>query len=161
MSLLLFELATNPEIHNNIRREVLDAAGDSKRLPDARVLERLPWLNGATPVGVSQPDILHNEEIFPEPLEFKPERWFDPSDLELKAFVPFMKGTRSCVGIDFAFDEMHMLTALLAARFDFELYKTTWDRDLKYVRDCFVGAVDSSSKGVRVKIVGDNKRILL
>lgn len=60
----------------------------------------------------------------------------------------------------FAYDEMHMLTAVIATRFDFELYETTWERDLNYVRDCFVGAVDASSKGIRIKVVGDNKRIL-
>lgn len=51
-----------------------------------------------TPVSMSNVDILMDENIFPEPKTFKPERWIGRPDLE-RYFVPFSKGPRSCAGI--------------------------------------------------------------
>ena len=42
--------------------------------------------------------ILMNEEIFPNPKAFVPERWIGHPELE-KYFVPFGKGSRQCLGI--------------------------------------------------------------
>jgi cytochrome P450 len=46
--------------------------------------------------------ILHQrEDYFPDSSKFEPERWLDPKEVRHmdKAFVPFSKGTRGCVGI--------------------------------------------------------------
>ena len=41
-----------------------------------------------------------NEEIFPEPHAFKPERWFGTSAESLEHWlVTFSKGPRSCLGV--------------------------------------------------------------
>lgn len=40
----IYHLLDNPEILEKVRKEILDAAGDSKDLPDVKVLESLPWL---------------------------------------------------------------------------------------------------------------------
>jgi cytochrome P450 len=48
--------------------------------------------------------VLHqDEEFFPDPLKFDPERWIDPKEARSleKAFVPFGKGTRGCVGMPY------------------------------------------------------------
>lgn len=48
--------------------------------------------------------VLHqDEEYFPDPLKFDPERWLDPKEARRldKAFVPFGKGTRGCVGMPY------------------------------------------------------------
>lgn len=49
---------------------------------------------------MSQPDILHNDEIYPEALKFKPERWFNATEQQNKMFIPFGKGTRMCIGAE-------------------------------------------------------------
>lgn len=51
-----------------------------------------------TPVSMTNVDILMNEEIYPEPTEFKPERWIDNPQLD-RYFVPFGRGSRMCLGI--------------------------------------------------------------
>lgn len=38
-----------------------------------------------------------NEEVFEDPLEFRPQRWIDNPKLS-RAFVAFSRGTRNCVG---------------------------------------------------------------
>lgn len=52
-------------------------------------------------VGIQNYTILRNEQAFPEPEEFRPERWLDAADNELmkEAFQPFSLGTRRCIGI--------------------------------------------------------------
>lgn len=51
-----------------------------------------------TPVSMTNVDVLMNEDIFPEPRKFIPERWFQNPDLH-KYFVPFTKGSRQCLGL--------------------------------------------------------------
>lgn len=40
----VYHLLKNPEILEKVRKEILDAAGDSNQLPDMKALEALPWL---------------------------------------------------------------------------------------------------------------------
>jgi cytochrome P450 len=59
-----------------------------------------PW----TPVSMTVHDVHFDPEVYPEPLEFKPERWIgnpkapDGESLE-KYWVVFGKGPRMCLGI--------------------------------------------------------------
>lgn len=50
---------------------------------------------------VMQSHYLHhtNPKIFPDPYEFKPQRWLDDPDLKSKYFMGFGRGTRICLGI--------------------------------------------------------------
>ena len=127
---------------------------------------------------MSHPDVLHNENIFPAPMQFRPERWFHATDEQIRCFVPFGKGTRKCIGVEyvplcswscelpafctdstfdrFAYGEMYMSLATLLCRFDLELFETSWDSDVAYTRDCFLGASDRGSQGIRVKVTADN-----
>ncbi|KAL1619767.1 hypothetical protein SLS56_009968 [Neofusicoccum ribis] len=93
----VYHLLANPDILNKVKGEIFEAAEGSEKLPDVKVLERLPWLN---PISMSIPDIVHSENIFPEPMKFMPERWFNATDLQNRYFVPFGKGTRMCVGME-------------------------------------------------------------
>ena len=45
----------------------------------------------------------HDEKYFPNSRTFDPTRWLDPKEARRidKAFVPFSKGTRACVGIKY------------------------------------------------------------
>lgn len=49
-----------------------------------------------TIVSVLYDGLYHNEEVYPEPEKFKPERYLNP--INKFAFAPFSAGPRSCIG---------------------------------------------------------------
>lgn len=56
-----------------------------------------------------QPYIIHrNPEYFPDPEEFKPERFVDNHAEKHFAFMPFGAGSRLCVGMRFAQNELRI-----------------------------------------------------
>jgi cytochrome P450 len=59
-----------------------------------------------------------NAERFPEPTEFKPERWLDglAKRLPKGAFVPFAEGPRKCIGASFAMQEAVLALATICSR---------------------------------------------
>jgi cytochrome P450 len=82
-----------------------------------------------TVVGVNIYAIHHNEEYFPSPSTFRPERWM-PSEtteisgamrnLQQNAFTPFSLGTRGCMGKALAYMEIGLVIAKTLWHFDFE-----------------------------------------
>ena len=110
-----------------------------------------------TAVSMSTRDILHDEAIYPEPMAFKPQRWFQATEQQNRCFVAFSKGTRVCPGSDFAHVEMYLVLAMLLPRFELELFDTYRERDVDYIRDCFLGGCEPSSRGIRVRVVADKK----
>lgn len=50
-----------------------------------------------------------------------------------------------------AWAEMYIVLACVFRRRNFELFETTRSRDIDIVRDCFIGEVEPSSQGIRVK----------
>jgi cytochrome P450 len=48
-----------------------------------------------------------NEEIYPDPYKFDPERWMDPERARKldRYLVPFTKGNRQCVGMQYEFPQ--------------------------------------------------------
>ncbi|MEO6004457.1 MAG: cytochrome P450 [Opitutus sp.] len=64
-----------------------------------------------------------NPQWFPDPLEFKPERWTNKfrSTLPRFAYFPFGGGSRSCVGENFAWMEFILVVASLAQRWRFSM----------------------------------------
>ncbi|KAI1276490.1 cytochrome P450 [Xylaria sp. FL0933] len=77
--------------------------------------------------GVNMYTLHHNEEYFPEPFSFKPERWlsFHTSEVEMKrmqsAFAPFSLGTRGCAGKSMAYLEVSLVIAKTIWHFDFSM----------------------------------------
>lgn len=80
---------------------------------------------------------MHNKAYFPEPFEFRPERWLgsdvgqdgvDVSDAEAEqersimrsAFAPFALGETGCLGKAMAYQEMSLVVAKTLWYFDFE-----------------------------------------
>lgn len=115
-----------------------------------------------------------NESIFPKPSEYIPERWIEAKQNESRLeryLVPFGKGPRQCIGINLgkqavqsgfsvhltlvAWSELYLTLAHIVMKFDFELYETEWERDIKCTHDYFVCVPSRETKGVRVKIVNE------
>ncbi|KAJ3291551.1 hypothetical protein HK104_005975 [Borealophlyctis nickersoniae] len=66
--------------------------------------------------------IMHlDEKYWPEPLEFRPERWFDEAAKTNPAYMPFGAGPFMCVGMRFANLNMRMALARIVQRYDFTL----------------------------------------
>jgi cytochrome P450 len=65
----------------------------------------------------------HLPHVFPEPEEFRPERFAPESKAALPkgAYVPFGGGSRICIGMRFGQLEVKAIATALVRRFDFEL----------------------------------------
>jgi cytochrome P450 len=76
-----------------------------------------------TIVIASQYLIHHDERFWPDPLEFRPERWLDEAAQAARpkfAYFPFGGGGRVCIGDAFAWAEGTILLAVMARRWRFE-----------------------------------------
>jgi cytochrome P450 len=58
-----------------------------------------PLLNRVFTMGTWE--MHHNEEYWPDFFKFDPDRWTNPPNAKRldKAYVPFSKGSRMCIGI--------------------------------------------------------------
>lgn len=77
-------------------------ASRSARIAQDKDLNYADWrIPAGTPVGMTILLLHQNEEEYPEPKRFNPDRWMDPNPWRLgkKTFVPFGKGTRNCIGM--------------------------------------------------------------
>ncbi|KAI1387218.1 cytochrome P450 [Hypoxylon trugodes] len=78
-----------------------------------------------TQIGVSTYTLHHNEDYFPDPFAFQPERWLALEDeTERKqahnAFAAFSLGSRGCAGKAMAYLESSLVVAKTLWYFDFE-----------------------------------------
>jgi cytochrome P450 len=86
---------------------------------------KLPWRLGdyavppETPVAMSILLVHHREDLYPQPFEFKPERWRwlgrKPGTYE---WIPFGGGIRRCLGAALAMAEQRVVLAAMARRLD-------------------------------------------
>lgn len=78
-----------------------------------------------TIVGINAWVTQHDVDVFPEPDSFRPERWMDASEDELKmmeqSFFAFGAGTRTCIGRHIAVMEMAKIIPELLRRFEVSL----------------------------------------
>lgn len=146
------------------------------RRPDGRA-ETIPR---GVPVGMSFIDILEDEEIFPDPHAFKPERWLPPASSSAPTHAvaesgyggevtddPVMRrrrwavstvfggGSWMCIGLHLAWSEMYLTVAILVSRFGhrMELHDVDFERDIKITIDGFDAFPGRGHKGLRVMIL--------
>ncbi|KAL1886600.1 hypothetical protein Plec18167_000532 [Paecilomyces lecythidis] len=141
-AMVIWYLSRNAEIYDRLKQEVLQKNQD-KEDPTAgpylrgvvRETLRLSWANptrlprmvpaggwkykdfyfpSGTNVGVSAWQIHQEEDVFPEPREFRPERWLNPSDKMLRNFFAFGKGNRTCIAQNLALTELMLATQKIA-----------------------------------------------
>ncbi len=46
-----------------------------------------------------------------------------------------------------------MTLAAVFRRFELDLVDTSYERDVKIVRDCFIGEVDPRTEGVKIRVI--------
>ncbi|KAI0478322.1 cytochrome P450 [Xylaria cf. heliscus] len=127
------------------------------RLPRTAPAEELVYKGYKLPPGTVLSEssyLLHTDEkAFPEPFEFKPERWInDTENTARRHFVAFSRGARSCIGINLAYTELYLVVAAVFSRLELKLFETS-RRDIELASDGFIGYRPRDSKGVRLQVV--------
>jgi cytochrome P450 family 135 len=132
-------LVRNPAAHDALRDTVRgesDAAGQieativegMRSRPVIPIIGRrvtVPWRLGPyavppqTPLTMSILLLHHREDLYPEPFEFRPERWLGrkPGTYE---WIPFGGGIRRCLGAALAMAEQRVVLEAMARRLDLE-----------------------------------------
>lgn len=120
----------------------------------------------------------HDEQVFPDSHSFVPERWLENPTVPVldtngapvmelitekesdrrpsvrmkrlsRYMVAFGKGSRQCIGIEFAWAQLYLLLANIIRRCDLEMFETEW-RDVGFVRE-FGGPFPApDARGLRV-----------
>lgn len=65
--------------------------------------------------------IHHREDLYPEPKQFKPERFIERQYSSFNEFIPFGGGHRRCIGSVFSLFEMKIVLAKIMKKFDLAL----------------------------------------
>jgi len=152
----LYLLSKNPDAYQKVKKEAMaieniESIGfrglmelktirqvlfESMRMyPPAWIMGRLlheDHLVDNTPISKGNPVILniyglhHDARWWPQPNEFRPERFAPEAEKKRDKFtyIPFGAGPRMCIGNNFAIMEITMLLAKLFHHFDFELMNT-------------------------------------
>lgn len=142
-------LVRSPRAHEALREAVRSGEGAEEQI-EATIVEgmrsrpvipligrrvKVPWRLGAyavapeTPVAMSILLVHHREDLYPEPFEFRPERWLGrkPGTYE---WIPFGGGIRRCLGATLAMAEQRVVLAEMARRLDLEAAEPEPERAL-------------------------------
>lgn len=116
-----------------------------------------------TPVGMTAPLINRHPDLYERPDEFLPDRYLENPGLKKYQFA-FSKGTRQCLGINLAYQELQTFTAGIFRKYDLydpakteqggptlELFETT-RADLEMDGDYITPAPYPGSQGLRIVI---------
>jgi cytochrome P450 len=142
-------LVRNPDAHEALR-EATRNGGNAEEQVEATIIESMrsrpvvpfigrrvtvPWqlghygVSADTPIGMSILLVHHREDLYPEPFEFRPERWLGrkPGTYE---WIPFGGGIRRCLGAALAMAEMRVVLEAMARRLDLEAAEPEPERAL-------------------------------
>jgi cytochrome P450 len=149
------ELEKLPFLHQIIQETFRVSYGIGHRMPRIAPNEALEFhgwtIPPGTPCSMTTMFVHDDPEIFPNPSEFRPERWANSEDDRRlsKHLMNFGRGTRSCLGKELANVEIHFALAAIMRRLDFELFETDTS-DVEFKHDFFSPMPKLDSKGVRV-----------
>ncbi len=142
-------LVRSPAAHEALREAVRGGEGAEEQV-EATIIESMrsrpvvpfigrrvtvPWQLGeyaarsGSAIGMSILLVHHREDLYPEPFEFRPERWLGrkPGTYE---WIPFGGGIRRCLGAALAMAEMRVVLEATARRLDFEAAEPEPERAL-------------------------------
>lgn len=133
-------LVRNPAAHDALR-DAVRGEGDASEQVEATIVEgmrsrpvipiigrrvMLPWQLGSyaveaeTPVLMSILLVHHREDLYPEPFEFRPERFVGGRKPGTYEWIPFGGGIRRCLGAALAMAEQRVVLEAMARRLDLE-----------------------------------------
>ncbi|KAI1099517.1 putative benzoate 4-monooxygenase cytochrome P450 [Jackrogersella minutella] len=105
-----------------------------------------------TPVGMSVSHMLMDPEVYPEPYKFIPERWIGDVDPRVnRNFVPFVKGSRNCLGMNLAWAEMFIVLGVLFRPDGHQMSLDCDETDVILIHDSDFGIPKRDSRGLRVR----------
>jgi len=133
-------LVRNPAAHDALR-DAVRCEGDASDQVEATIVEgmrsrpvipiigrrvKAPWRLGEyavpaeTPVTMSILLVHHREDLYPEPFEFRPERFVGGRKPGTYEWIPFGGGIRRCLGAALAMAEQRVVLEAMARRLDLE-----------------------------------------
>lgn len=131
-------------------------------MPNSRIAPDEPMQYGkwTIPPGTEVSEIatllVFDENIFPEPKKFEPERWVGP-DVKIKinklSKLVFGSGPRHCLGLNLAIAEVYFTVFNIFSQFDLELAGTTAE-DVAIAHYSVGPVVPAESRGVLVRVRG-------
>ncbi|KAI1871900.1 hypothetical protein JX265_005886 [Neoarthrinium moseri] len=77
------------------------------------------FIPGGYTVSVQPYSMHRNPDVFPEPMEYNPSRWENPTKAMKDSFLPFGGGSRVCIGLHLARMELRLATARFFATFPY------------------------------------------
>ncbi len=134
-------LLRTPAAHEHLLEAVrAPGAGEGEEMIEATIIETMrsrpvvpivgrrvlrPWRLGEYAVPADSPILIsilllhHREDLYPQPFEFRPERWLNrkPGTYE---WIPFGGGIRRCLGAALAMAEQRVVLEATARRLDLE-----------------------------------------
>ncbi|KAL8843732.1 MAG: hypothetical protein Q9176_001940 [Flavoplaca citrina] len=156
-------LAKLPYLTAIIKESLRLSLGASARLPRVNGKEEMCYKWWKIPkgcvVGMTHSDLHYDPFVFPEPREFRPERWVVGMQGEEAVrkreeyLVSFSRGGRRCMGIHLAHAELYLTLSTVFRRYGGEM--RLWEterRDVEPARDFFVPAPEAGGNGLRVVI---------
>jgi cytochrome P450 len=105
----------------------------------------------------------HDESIYPNSREFKPERWIEDPHLD-RYMVAFSKGSRQCIGMNLAYGELYLWLFHVFRRFGSKEVRFEDDEgvielvdtdisDIEVVSDHLVPDIREGSHGVLIRVL--------
>ena len=101
------------------------------------------------PVGMHTHAMLMDPEVYSDPTHFHPERWLGDIDPRMKRnFVPFVRGSRSCLGKKYVFYVLLSAHMIVLARLKLITLVSHTPKSAKWLHVCS-GPTDMSSGYMR------------
>jgi cytochrome P450 len=134
-------LLRTPPAHERLLDSVRSEGGDAEETIEATIVEAMrsrpvvpivgrrvmqPWRLGEYAVPADSPVLIsilllhHQEDLYPEPFEFQPERFIGGRKPGTYEWIPFGGGIRRCLGAALAMAEQRVVLEATARRLDLE-----------------------------------------
>ncbi|KAL8710178.1 MAG: hypothetical protein Q9220_005261 [cf. Caloplaca sp. 1 TL-2023] len=125
------------------------------RISPDKELQYKQWtIPAGTPVGMSVCQMHMDPDVYPDPYAFKPERWIGDIDPRVnRNLVPFVKGSRMCLGLNLAWAEMYIILAVLFRPGGHKMTLGNCDEtDIVPIYDSDVGVAKPDSRGLNIRL---------